>query len=199
MVKKGKLVACANLIYKRCFWWNIISDTNFASFSKAQNLKNIMFRLEHFANFKHFFGVSLGWETIILFSFFLSVAATQIYTLIVQSFVKMTFKRKDTAKHRKMPNFTKMTLHVTISLLWWRRNTQHNGTQHNGTQHNDIQHNDTQHINKNATLSIMALGTQRCYAECHLSWVSLMPSVTNRPIMLSLVMLSVMVPLCWVS
>jgi hypothetical protein len=58
-------------------------------------------------------------------------------------------------------------------------------------QHNDTQHNDTQHNNKNVTLSITALGTQYCYAECHLSSVFFMLSVTNKLIMPSVVILSV--------
>ncbi len=53
---------------------------------------------------------------------------------------------------------------------------QHNETPHKGCddiQHNDTQDNDIQHNNKwNATLSIMALNKERCYAECRLCWVS---------------------------
>ncbi len=86
--------------------------------------------------------------------------------------------------------------------------TQHNDTQHNDTQHNDTQHNDTlhndtlhngiQHNNNNwnatlsiTTLSIMALNEESCCAGCHLCGVSLMPRVTNKPFMLSVIMLYV--------
>jgi hypothetical protein len=47
-------------------------------------------------------------------------------------------------------------------------NMQHNGIQHNNFQHNDIQHNNR----LIATLSIMALDAECCYADCHLCWVS---------------------------
>ncbi len=56
----------------------------------------------------------------------------------------------------------------------WRHETQHSDTQHNdaqhyATQHNAAQHYDTQHNNKNTAFSVMALGTQYCYPECHLN------------------------------
>ncbi len=55
----------------------------------------------------------------------------------------------------------------------------------------DIQLNDTQHNNKwKATLSIMALNVECCYAEGHLCSVSFMASVANKPIKLSVIMLS---------
>ncbi len=57
-------------------------------------------------------------------------------------------------------------------------------TLHSDIQHNDIQHNDTQHNNKlHATLSITA---ECCYAEYRLS-------VKNKPFMLSVIMLIVIV------
>jgi hypothetical protein len=34
---------------------------------------------------------------------------------------------------------------MTLQLLKWRHDIQHNDTQHDDTQHNDIQHNDSQH------------------------------------------------------
>ncbi len=41
------------------------------------------------------------------------------------------------------------------------------------TQYNDIQQYDIQHkINQNVTLSIMALNTECCYAECRLCCMS---------------------------
>jgi hypothetical protein len=84
----------------------------------------------------------------------------------------------------------------------WRHDIQHNDTQHNDTQHNDIQNNDTQHSDiqhndikhnnklglplRSMTLSIMI---ECCYAECHLCCVSIMLSVADKPIMLSVIML----------
>ncbi len=46
------------------------------------------------------------------------------------------------------------------------------------------------------TLSIVTLSTmaEHCYAECRLCWLSLMLSVTYKPLMLYVVMLSVVVP-----
>ncbi len=40
-------------------------------------------------------------------------------------------------------------------------------------------------------LSMMALNLESCYAECHLSLVSFVPSVANNPSMLSVIMLNV--------
>ncbi len=87
-----------------------------------------------------------------------------------------------------------------VGINLWRHDTQHNDTQHNdthpnGTQPNDIQHNDTPHYN-----DTQHNGTQHnlmyCYFECHLCSVSIMFSVTNKLIMLSVIMLNVV---CWVS
>jgi hypothetical protein len=55
-------------------------------------------------------------------------------------------------------------------------------TQHNDIQHNDTQHDETQHIGR---------VLKYCYAECHLCSVSLMLRVTNKPFMLSVIMLNV--------
>ncbi len=41
------------------------------------------------------------------------------------------------------------------------------------------------------TISVMALDPEGCYAECHLCWVSFILSVTNKPSMLSVILLSV--------
>ncbi len=72
---------------------------------------------------------------------------------------------------------------------------QHNDAHHNVTQRNDIQRK----YKWNATLSIMALNAESCYAEGRSCWVSFMVSVANKPIMLSVimqivVMLSVVAP-----
>ncbi len=59
-------------------------------------------------------------------------------------------------------------------------------------QHNDTQHNAIQHKNKwNATLSIMTLKAECCYAEGRLGSVSFMVCVANKPIMLNVIMLNV--------
>jgi hypothetical protein len=85
--------------------------------------------------------------------------------------------------------------------------TQHNDTQHNDTQHNNIQHNDTQlndtqrnNIQHN-TLVIVTLSTMKVsiktfnaelhYAECLLCGVSLMLNVTNKSVMLRVIILTV--------
>jgi hypothetical protein len=103
---------------------------------------------------------------------------------------------------------------------------------HHDIQHNDIRQNYTQHNNKsNMTLSIMPLSIMPsimplrimtlsimplsimvdiCYAEWHLCWVSIMPSVANTLNMLNVIMLSVVMlnvimlsvinnSLCWMS
>jgi hypothetical protein len=44
------------------------------------------------------------------------------------------------------------------------------------------------------TLSIMALDTESCYAECHLCLVSRLLSVADKPFKLSVVMLGVIMP-----
>ncbi len=83
-------------------------------------------------------------------------------------------------------------------------------TLHNDTQLNDFQPNDTQHISiqqnnklnatlsimthsmttlSKGTLSIMALDTKNCNAECHLCLVSRMLSVADKPFKLNVVML----------
>ncbi len=63
---------------------------------------------------------------------------------------------------------------------------QHNNIQHNDIQHNDIQHNDIQHnIKYNVTLNIMRLGIMANIV---------MLGVACKPDMLSVIMLSVVVP-----
>jgi hypothetical protein len=82
----------------------------------------------------------------------------------------------------------------TLRICYGHHDTQQNDTQHNDIQRNGTQHNDTQHKNKrNATLSIIAL---QCYLCCVLlCWLSFMLSVENKPIMQSVVILSVVMPL----
>ncbi len=82
---------------------------------------------------------------------------------------------------------------------------QHNDTQHNGIQHNDTQHNDTEpndfqhdatqhsdaqlkdtHYNSIDTVMLSVV-----YAECYLCYLLFMRSVTNKPIILCVIMLSV--------
>ncbi len=63
-------------------------------------------------------------------------------------------------------------------MISWRQDTHHNNIQHNDTQHNDIQYNNTQH------------NVMYCYSECHLWSVSIMLSVTNKLIILSVIMLN---------
>jgi hypothetical protein len=64
------------------------------------------------------------------------------------------------------------------------------------TEHYGIQHNDTQHNKKHDTQNndIQYNDTTNWYAECHVCWVSFMLSVTNKPNMLSVVMLNVVAP-----
>ncbi len=51
----------------------------------------------------------------------------------------------------------------------WLQDTQYNDTQHNDTLPNETEHNDIQHSNYySTTVSIMALDTTTCYAECRL-------------------------------
>ncbi len=64
-----------------------------------------------------------------------------------------------------------------IKLSWFvndkiqRHDIQQNDTEQNDIQDNDTQQNDIQHNNKwNATLSIMELNAECCYAECRLSF-----------------------------
>ncbi len=65
------------------------------------------------------------------------------------------------------------------------------------TQHNDTSLNDIQHNNKSitslsiTTLSINAPETEFCYTECHLCWLYFMVSVTNKPFILIVIMLNV--------
>ncbi len=77
-----------------------------------------------------------------------------------------------------------MTLSITIFSI---------DTQHNEIQHNDTQHSDTKCIVLNVT-----------YAECHLCQMPFMLSVTNKPIMLSVIMLNaiilnVVAPYVWLG
>jgi hypothetical protein len=61
--------------------------------------------------------------------------------------------------------------------------------------HNEIQHNDIQLKIKwnvalgKTTLTVMAVNTEYCYAESHLFRVSIMPSVANKPFVLSVIII----------
>jgi len=68
-------------------------------------------------------------------------------------------------------------------------NTHHNGTKHNDTQHNDTQHYDTQHYDIQH-YNIQHNDTQHCNAERQLCGVPFILSVTYKPLMLSVIMLS---------
>jgi hypothetical protein len=86
--------------------------------------------------------------------------------------------------------------------LFWRYDIQHNDTQHNSTQHSrficDTQHNDTQRkglicdTQHNGLISDTQHNSIRyCYAECRLC-----SGVTNKPFMVSDLMLSVIYAGC---
>jgi hypothetical protein len=81
----------------------------------------------------------------------------------------------------------------SAELLWRRHDTLHNDTKHNDIYHNATQHNnDIQHNNKwNATLSIMPLDKDCCYAWCLFCWVFEISTLCW--------VLLCWIALCWVS
>ncbi len=75
------------------------------------------------------------------------------------------------------------TLHNDTQYTGTQHNdTQHNDIQHTDTQHNDTQHNDIQHNNKKCDTQLKY--TLRKAGCCS---VSFLPSVSNKPFMLSVI------------
>ncbi len=80
---------------------------------------------------------------------------------------------------------------VRIMMFCGRYDAQHNDANNNDIQHSDTHHNNIQH----ATLRLSILA-KHCYAECHLYWLSFMLNATYKPLMLSIVMLSIIAAFC---
>jgi hypothetical protein len=93
-----------------------------------------------------------------------SASSGHITKLEQSTFLRYLWKQYMNAYfvHRFIHSFYRcLCLVSTISQpATWRHNNQKNDTQHNDTQHEDTQYN----IKWNATLSIMALNTECCYA-----------------------------------